>query len=112
MAGHLGALQHLFLGAAIADPRDIACMKVSAVAGRGTKRDFVDLYAASERYGLAEIMELFAKKFGEAKYSRVHVLKSLTYFEDAESDPMPDMLVPLSWGEVNKYFAREAPKLL
>ena len=42
-----------FLGAAIADPRDIACMKVNDVAGRGTKRDFVDLYAAAEHYGLS-----------------------------------------------------------
>jgi hypothetical protein len=33
-----------FLGVAIADPRDIACMKLSAIASRGTKRDFVDLY--------------------------------------------------------------------
>jgi hypothetical protein len=42
----------------------------------------------------------------------VHVLKSLTYFDDAEADPMPDMLMPLSREEVKKYFAREAPQLL
>ena len=34
-----------FLGMKVADPRDIACMRISAVASRGTKRDFVDLYA-------------------------------------------------------------------
>jgi hypothetical protein len=35
------------LGVTIADPRDIACMKVSAIASRGTKRDFVDLYVCA-----------------------------------------------------------------
>lgn len=32
-----------YLGARLADPRDIACMKMSAIASRGTRRDFVDL---------------------------------------------------------------------
>jgi hypothetical protein len=57
-------------------------------------------------------MELFVKKFAQAKYSRVHVLESLTYFDDAEADPMPDMLVPLSWELVRQFFARETPRLL
>jgi len=39
-----------FLGANVADPRDIGCMKISAIASRGTKRDFIDLYALSQRY--------------------------------------------------------------
>ena len=64
------------------------------------------------QYGLAAVMELFSRKFGDAKYSRVHVLKSLTYFEDAEKDPMPDMLVPVSWASVRAYFATEVPRLL
>jgi predicted nucleotidyltransferase component of viral defense system len=38
----------LFLGTNVADPRDIACMKISAIASRGTKRDFVDLYVLSQ----------------------------------------------------------------
>jgi len=42
----------------------------------------------------------------------VHVLKSLTYFEDAEQEPMPDMLVPLAWDEVKQFFCREVPPLL
>lgn len=32
-----------FLDTPVADPRDIACMKITAIASRGTKRDFVDL---------------------------------------------------------------------
>jgi predicted nucleotidyltransferase component of viral defense system len=101
-----------FLEVSIADPRDIACMKVSAIAGRGTKRDFVDLYTVAQEYGLPEILTWFKKKFATANYSMVHLLKSLTYFDDAEKDPTPDMLVPLSWEEVKQFFTREVPRLL
>jgi len=100
------------LGMGVADPRDIACMKISAIAGRGTRRDFIDLYAVSQQYGLENLLELFKRKFARVNYSVAHVLKSLTYFEDAEKDPMPDLLAPLSWHELREFFIREALRLL
>jgi len=101
-----------FLGVEVADPRDIACMKINAIAGRGLRRDFVDLYAASRQFGLQELLRLFQEKFARLNYNRVHVLKSLTYFGDAEKDPMPEMLAQISWTEVRSFFEREAPALL
>ena len=101
-----------FLGVAVSDPREIACMKVSAIAGRGTKRDFVDLYVCAERYGLKEILRLFDRKYAQTHYSKIHILKSLTYFADAEKDPMPHMLVTLDWDKVKQFFLLEAPRLL
>jgi hypothetical protein len=101
-----------FQGVPVADPRDIACMKISAVAGRGTKRDFVDFYVACREYGLRELLQLFAQKFEQTSYNQIHVLKSLMFFQDAEKDPMPHMLIPLDWDEVKSYFRREVPALL
>jgi len=101
-----------FHGIQVADPKDIAGMKISAVASRGSRRDFVDLYALSQKYGLEKLLETFHRKFAKVNYSTVHVLKSLTYFEDAEQEPMPDMLVPLAWEEVKQFFCREVPPLL
>jgi hypothetical protein len=101
-----------FLDVAVADPRDIACMKVSAIAGRGTNRDFVDFYLCAQRYGLKEIPRLFDEKYAQTHYSRTHVLKSLTFFGDADKDPMPHMLVPLDWDTVKQFFMREVPRLL
>lgn len=100
-----------FLEVEVADPRDIACMKLSALAGRGARRDFIDVYAAAQRYGLAELLELFQRRFARVNYSRLHVLKSLVYFEDAEKDPMPEMLAEISWTEVKRFFAAEAARL-
>ncbi|MGA2753387.1 MAG: nucleotidyl transferase AbiEii/AbiGii toxin family protein [Terracidiphilus sp.] len=104
--------QNRFLGVAIADPRDIACMKVSAIASRGTRRDFVDLYFCAERFGLKEILRLFGRKYAQTHYSKIHILKSLTFFGDAERDPMPNMLEMLDWKRVKQFFSSEAPNLL
>lgn len=101
-----------FLGANVADPRDIGCMKLSAMASRGTKRDFVDLYVLAQQYGMDQLLIWFQKKYARTNYSMVHVLKSLAYFEEAEQDPMPDMLVPFSWEEAKQFFIREAARLL
>jgi hypothetical protein len=101
-----------FQGIAVADAQDIACMKLSAIASRGTKRDFVDLYIASQKFGLRSILQSFEQKFAEHRYNKLHILKSLTYFEDAEKDPMPHMLVPLDWKEVMRFFLQAAPQLL
>jgi hypothetical protein len=101
-----------YAGIGVAESRDIACMKISAIAGRGTKRDFIDLYAVSQHYPLPRLLQHFKEKFARASYNLVHVAKSLAYFEDAERDPMPDMLAPLSWEEVKQFFHTEARRLL
>ena len=100
-----------FLGANVADPRDIACMKLSAIASRGTKRDFIDLYLMAKQCSFAHLLEWFKQKYAEVNYSLTHLLKSLTWFEDADKEPMPDMLAPLSWEEVKTFLRGEAPRL-
>lgn len=101
-----------FLGTRIADPREIGCMKISAIASRGTKRDFIDLYLLSQEYGLEQLLGWFEQKFAQTNYSQIHVLKSLSYFDEAEKDPIPHMLVSLTWEEVKQFFAREVPRLV
>ena len=100
-----------FDGLTVADPRDVACMKIDAIASRGSRRDFVDLYMTAQMYGLGEIFVWFDRKYAAAPYNRVHLLKSLTYFTDAEHEPMPNLLVPLEWTAVTQYFLSEVPNL-
>jgi len=87
-------------------------MKVSAIAGRGAKRDFIDLYVCARLHGLTEILRMFNEKYARIHMNRIHILKSLTYFEDAEKDPMPRMLALLDWDGVKQFFLREVPQLL
>ncbi len=87
----------------VANYRDIGCMKISAIASRGTKRDFVDLYRLAQEYDLKQLLGWFTTKFSQTNYSMPHILKSLSYFEEAEQDAMPHMLMPLSWEEVERF---------
>lgn len=108
-----------FLGINIIDIKDIAPMKLSAISLRGTKRDFIDLYFITERlkiFTIEEILKLYDEKFKVLRQNKIHLLKSLVYFEDAEQDEMPKMLKNVNWKEVKKFFQKEVkcitPRLL
>jgi len=93
----------------LADVRDIALMKLAAVSSRGSRKDFVDLYTILRgSLDLEQVFEWLPDKYGEGRINSYHVLKSLTYFEDAESEPMPRMLEPFDWEECKAFFVREA----
>ncbi|MFY9225411.1 MAG: nucleotidyl transferase AbiEii/AbiGii toxin family protein [Blastocatellia bacterium] len=96
---------------AIADVRDIAAMKMTAIANRGTKRDFFDLFTVAQLFSISELFEVFKSKFSKVNYSKNHVLRSLTYFNDAEDDVELKMLNNTSWQEVKAFFIKEVPKL-
>jgi hypothetical protein len=99
-------------GVGMAAVADVVCMKLDAIASRGTKRDFIDVYfVAKEVFPLPAIMDLFRKKYVSVNYNLIHVRKSLTYFEDAEDEPMPRMLKLVDWNEVKRFFEREATRL-
>lgn len=80
---------------------DIACMKLSAIAQRGSRKDFVDLLAlVQEHRPLGELLELYRRKFDVQEIG--HLLYSLVYFEDAEAERMPKMLWDVEWRDVRK----------
>jgi len=80
---------------------DLACMKLSAVAQRGEKKDFVDLYALLDTHrSLRSMVNLYKKKFSLGDVA--HMLYALTYFDDANHQPMPRMISRASWTTVKK----------
>ena len=97
----------VFEGINLADERDIAAMKIDAISTRGGKKDFIDLYFLLETYSLSDLIGFFEKKFKGIEYNRLHILKSLTYFEEAEDEPMPMMLKNVSWDRVKEEITKE-----
>ena len=85
-------------GIALASPRDIAAMKINAIEGRGTKKDFIDIYFLLKHYSLKGILDFYQNKYPENSIFRA--LMSLTYFEDAEEQFMPKMFQNVSWIEI------------
>ncbi len=79
---------------------DLSCMKLSAVANRGSRKDFVDLALLVREHGLPTMLRWYVEKF--VGYETLSVLRSLVYFEDAEDEPEPRMLQPMPWGVVKQ----------
>lgn len=92
-------------GIRLADVKDIAAMKVAAIIGRGTKKNFIDMNRLLQIFSLKEILDMYMQKYPDG--SLFIAIKSLSYFEDAESDPMPFMFDDTDWGVV-KANIREA----
>jgi hypothetical protein len=93
----------------VASERDIALMKLAAISGRGSRKDFVDLYLILRIGGtLNDYFRMLPEKYGASRINTYHILKSLTYFEDAEKEPLPRMFVPFDWEECKAFFVRQA----
>lgn len=109
----LGDLQK-FLRVNVASIQDIAPMKIAAVSDRGTKRDFIDLYciiAVYKRCTLEDALRFYDQKFKLLHHNKLHILKSLTYFEDAEQERTPRMLARVEWRDVKRFFEIEVKRL-
>jgi hypothetical protein len=84
---------------------DIAAMKLAAITGRGSKKDFIDIHYLLQRYTLSQILGFYKRKFQDG--SVFLVLKSLTYFEDAEAEPMPFVFEPLDWSIIKQNLQKQ-----
>lgn len=87
-------------GIRLVNIEDVAAMKVSAIAGRGRKRDFYDLYFLLQKFKLPDLLDWYSEKYGET--SVFHALRSLSYFDDAEADANPVLFENLDWKKVKK----------
>lgn len=89
-------------GIRISTVPDIACTKLLTVSQRGSRKDFVDIYFILKQYPLDRLFALLERKYRGVNYNTVHILKSLTYFADADTEPMPRLTEQLSWDKVKR----------
>jgi hypothetical protein len=88
-------------GCLLAAPLDLACMKLSAIVQRGSRKDFVDLYAlVTSGHSLRLILETYQEKFGVQEIG--HLLYALSFFDDADAERMPRMIWKVSWPAVKR----------
>lgn len=93
----------------LAEMEDLAPMKLKAITKRGRKRDFVDLYFLLQIFSVMEILNLYKQRTGQEEI--IHVITSMTYFEDAENDEMPYMFnKKITWQAIKKKITSEVLK--
>lgn len=89
----------------LASIQDIAAMKLSAVVGRGSRKDLVDVHALIQHgMTLPDMLKGYATKYAIDDIS--NVLYSLAYFEDADKERMPVMLSQTKWSTVKADLTR------
>ncbi|MGI6702804.1 MAG: nucleotidyl transferase AbiEii/AbiGii toxin family protein [Clostridia bacterium] len=94
-----------FYGLLLPSITDIALMKLAAVSHRGAKKDFIDLYSICKTgISVEYLMDLLPRKFPDADINYYHMVKSLSYFDDAEREQMPIMRIQLVWEDVKEFF--------
>lgn len=100
------------LGMPVASLVDLAAMKLAAIARRGIRRDFWDLHAIIESGAttLELALAAYAEKFGTAEPDLYPVLRSLTYFDDADRETTwPRGLDAAAWSRIKTDLERWVP---
>ena len=92
----------------LASPKDIAAMKVNAVIGRGTKKDFIDIYYLLQHFSFEELMKFYLEKYQDG--SEYRALLSMNYFGDADTNPMPYMYSDTTWEEMKDFISKEVER--
>lgn len=95
-----------YAGIAVASLSDLAAMKLDTMIARGTKRDFIDIFFLAKKFDMDMLFGFYQQKYGQLEEKELMIKKALLYFADADSDEMPDMLLPVSWNEVKQFFLK------
>jgi len=89
----------------LADLATLAALKVNAVTNRGSRKDFIDLYALCQNgWTVGALLAVAAERL--PSLDRAAAIRSLTYFADADSEPMPTMMIPWRWEDIKRYFQK------
>ena len=101
-------------GIRLASKEDICAMKMNAIVGRGSKKDFYDLHQLLKEYNLDEILELYKKKYNINNMQMI--MRSLIYFEDADNEEFENnnvvSLQKETWNIIKKNIKTVYNKLL
>jgi len=86
-------------------------MKLDALIGRGSRKDFYDIYVISQHIPLVDLLEAGRKKYPQLRDFAIMAIESMVLFDNGDRDIQPTLFIDLSWNELKKHFI-EQTKLL
>jgi len=95
----------------VASLLDIGLMKLDAIAGRGLRKDFYDLYFIAPHISLDELFARSVSKYPHARGFVMRALTALVDFDLAEQQAQPILLAPITWDQVKAFCLAEARRL-
>jgi hypothetical protein len=98
-------------GVPVAGLRDIGLMKLDAIAGRGTRKDFYDIYFIAQHVSLDELFARSADKYPQTRGFEMRVLTALVDFAIAQQQEEPMLVTAVEWEQVKAFCRAEARRL-
>ena len=92
----------------LASVEEISAIKFAALINRGTRKDMVDLYFILQRVSLDEIFQVAVVKYAKVRSFAVSAVRAMSFFDDAESLPMPQMIDKTPWSRMKKFLEKKA----
>ena len=90
---------------------DLGLMKLDALIGRGSRKDFYDLYVLSHEISFKDLLDAGKTKYPETRDFGMMALESMVLFDNADRDFQPELLIDLSWEQVRQYFIDQAKSI-
>jgi len=94
-------------GIPIASTLDIGLMKLDALVGRGSRKDFYDLYFLARHIPLPVLLANTTRKFPGFRDFALMALESMIMFDNANRDFQPTLLIQTDWDEVKAFFREQ-----
>lgn len=88
-----------------ASVEEIIALKLNAIAGRGAKKDFWDLYELLNHFTFEQMMSFYQTRY--PNNSLMMVIKSVPYFIEADMQPDPYCFKELKWEDIKKEITKK-----
>lgn len=95
-------------GIPFADIKDLIALKLNAVKGRGVKKDFWDVARLLKEFSFNDLFTFYHDRYNYD--DTFAVVRSVIYFEDAESTIEPESLDGTTWDDVKAIILEEFNK--
>jgi len=86
---------------------DLGLMKLDAVIGRGSRKDFYDLYIITRQIPLQNLLHAGERKYPQVRDFQLMALEGILRFDNADRDHQPEMLADLPWENVRSFFVEQ-----
>jgi hypothetical protein len=90
---------------------DIGLMKLDALIGRGSRKDFYDLYMIGHEIPFKDLLGAGKEKYPKTRDFSLMAVESMVLFDNADRDFQPELLIDLPWEQVKQYFIAQAKML-
>jgi hypothetical protein len=95
----------------LASLRDIAAMKMGAIQGRATEKDYIDLAHITDTLSISDLFSAFREKYGDI-ISESILLKSLIYFDDVTPAPIRIIDTHYTWDNSKKILEEKVKRYI